>query len=115
MWRSYYAKDRLRLFRELAELLRRQYHLPFVRSNLLAYHAARAAFVFKKGKGLANYQKALPSLMRFYTAIRKVSVTSFDVDRTKLELDWWIVHWERAKHTSEDLDCVLAEWSAEVY
>jgi hypothetical protein len=28
MWRSYYAKERLRLFNELAELLRRQYRLP---------------------------------------------------------------------------------------
>src|SRR5262249_16197995 len=27
MWRSYYAKDRVKLFTQLAELLRSQYHL----------------------------------------------------------------------------------------
>jgi len=116
MWRSYYAKDHLRLFGQLAELLRRQYHLPFGRSNLLAYYAARAAFVFKEGKCLAGYQKAMPSLIRFYTAIRRVSDTSFDVDRAaKLELRWWIAHRERAEHVPQDPDRALAEWSAEVY
>jgi hypothetical protein len=28
MWRSYYAKQRLLLFFQLTELLRREYHLP---------------------------------------------------------------------------------------
>jgi len=28
MWRSYYDKQRLRLFNELSELLRTQYHMP---------------------------------------------------------------------------------------
>src|SRR2546422_3762996 len=49
MWRSYYEKQRLRLFNQAAELLRTQYHMPPVRSNLVAYYAAKAAFVFKDG------------------------------------------------------------------
>ncbi|HSP62091.1 MAG TPA: hypothetical protein VLQ90_03820, partial [Pyrinomonadaceae bacterium] len=28
MWRSYYEKQRLRLFNQLSELLRTQYHMP---------------------------------------------------------------------------------------
>ena len=62
MWRSYYDKQRLRLFNELSELLRTQYHMPLIRSNSTAYDAANAAFVFKQGKQRADYEKALPDL-----------------------------------------------------
>src|ERR1044072_7691627 len=51
MWRSYYSRERVKLFGELAELLRTQYRLPFWRSNAVAYRAAKAAFVFKDGRG----------------------------------------------------------------
>src|SRR5207302_4023233 len=73
MWRSYYEKHRLRLFSQAAELLRTQYHMPPVRSNLVAYYAAKAAFVFKDGKERADYEKALPDLVKFYAALRKMS------------------------------------------
>ena len=51
MWRSYYSRQRVKLFGELAELLRTQYRLPLLRSNAVAYRAAKAAFVFKAGTG----------------------------------------------------------------
>src|SRR5262245_42885679 len=57
MWRSYYARERVTLFLELTELVRTQYHLPFLRSNLLAYRAAHAAFVFKDGHDCAEYER----------------------------------------------------------
>src|SRR5687768_11650026 len=50
MWRSYYGRERARLFAQLGELLRTQYRLPLVRSNVVAYQAAKAAFVFKIGR-----------------------------------------------------------------
>lgn len=116
MWRSYYAKERLKLFNELAELMRTQYHMPLVRSNAVAYQAAQAAFIFKDGHNRADYEKALPNLVKFYTAIREVSDAPFDVDRAaKLELEWWIVHRERAHHPPGDLDRALAELPAEIY
>ena len=116
MWRSYYSRERLRLFLQLSELLRTQYHLPFLRSNLTAYYAAKAAFVFKDGKDRADYEKALPGLIRFYTEIRKVSYIEFDVERAaRLELEWWIIHRERANYQPGDLERALAELSAEVY
>src|SRR6266581_3347218 len=82
MWRSYYEKQRLRLFNQLSELLRTQYHMPLVRSNTTAYYAANAAFVFKQGRQRADYEKALPDLVKFYSAIRQMSDIPFDVDRT---------------------------------
>lgn len=50
MWRSYYDKERVRLFNQLAFLLRRQYHMQLLRSYVVGFHAAKAAFIFKDGK-----------------------------------------------------------------
>jgi hypothetical protein len=116
MWRSYYEKQRLRLFNQLSELLRSQYNMPLVRSNQVAYYAADAAFVFKKGKQRSDYEKALPELVKFYQAIRKMSDIPFDPDRAaRLELEWWIIHRERETHAPGDLDRALAELQAEIY
>jgi hypothetical protein len=116
MWRSYYAKQQVKLYNEMTELLRSQYNLPFVRSNTVAYQAARAAFVFKDGRNRADYEKALPYLVSFYTSIRKVSDIPFDIDRAaRLELEWWIVHRERNQHAPRDLDRALADLAAELY
>ena len=116
MWRSYYGRERLRLFLELGEVLRSQYRLPWVRSNAVAVKAAKAAFVFKDGKSRPDYEKALPDLVDFYSEIRAVSSTGFDVEKAaKLELEWWIVHRERERHDPNDLVVALAELAAEVY
>lgn len=116
MWRSYYAKERVKLFTQLAELMRSQYHMPFATSNAVAYQAAKAAFVFKEGKKREDYEKALPNLIKFYQAIRDGSDTPFDVEKAaKLELEWWIVHRQRARHEPGELDRALAELPAEIY
>jgi hypothetical protein len=116
MWRSYYDKQRVKLFKELAELLRTQYQMPFFRSNRVAYYAANAAFVFKRGKQRGDYEQALPDLVKFYQSIRDMSDVPFDPNRAaKLELEWWIIHRERAKHQPQDLARSLAELQAELY
>jgi hypothetical protein len=116
MWRSYYDKERLLLFRQLAETLRTQYGLPYLRSNAVAFRAAKAAFVFKEGKGRGDYEKALPDLVRYYAAIREVSDAPFDVEKAaKLELEWWIIHRERQRHPRADLDRLLADLPATLY
>jgi hypothetical protein len=116
MWRSYYSRERVKLFRELAELLRTQYRLPLLRSNAVASRAARAAFVFKDGRSRADYERALPDLFNFYQSIRAVSDTDFDVERAaRLELEWWIVHRERRAHGPEDLPRALAALQAELF
>ncbi|MFN2577543.1 MAG: hypothetical protein ABR607_07615 [Pyrinomonadaceae bacterium] len=116
MWRSYYEKQRVRLFNQMTELLRSQYHMTPVKSNLVAYYAANAAFVFKEGKERSDYEKALPDLINFYSAVRKMSDIQFDVDKAaRLELEWWIIHRQRAQHARGDLDRALAELQAEIY
>ena len=116
MWRSYYEKRRVQLFNQLAELLRTQYRMSQLRSNQVAYYGANAAFVFKQGQQRSDYEKALPDLVKFYDAIRKMSDIPFDADRAaRLELEWWIIHRQRAQHPPGDLDKALAELQAEIY
>ena len=116
MWRSYYERERVQLFFQLAELLRVQFDLPWLRSYVVAFHAAKAAFVFKDGHSREDYEKALPDLRRYYRAIRNVNTTPFDVEQeAKLELEWWIVHRQREQHAPGDLDRALAEAAAELY
>jgi hypothetical protein len=116
MWRSYYEKQRVRLFNEMTELLRTQYHMTPVKSNVVAYYAANAAFVFKEGRQRSDYEKALPDLITFYNYLHNTSDVDFDVYKvSKLELEWWIIHRERAKHAPGDLDRALAELQAAIY
>src|SRR5438045_2771091 len=116
MWRSYYEKQRVRLFNQMTELLRSQYHMTPVKSNLVAYYAAHAAFVFKEGKERADYEKALPDLIKFYNYVHNMSDIDFDVYKAaKLELEWWIIHRQRAQHPPGDLEKALTEQQAELY
>jgi hypothetical protein len=112
MWRSYYDKRPLPLFLELGDLMRRQFHFPPLRSYLVAYHAARAAFLFKGGHSRPDYERALPDLVRYFEAVHRISDTGFDAHRAaELELEWWIVHRQR----SPDLPRALADAGAALY
>jgi hypothetical protein len=116
MWRSYYSRERVRMFGELTELLEKQYHLPFWRRQLVAFYAAKAAFVFKDGKTREDYEKALPDVEKFIGEIHDVSTTDFDVKQAaRLELEWWIVHRQRKQYKEGDLARTLAEAAAALY
>lgn len=116
MWRSYYGRQPVKLFSELAEVLRTQYQFPIVRSYLGAYYAARAAFVFKDGRQRSDYERALPDLESYYRLIHNIGNLHFDVARAaKLELEWWIVHRERDTQPAGALGIACAEAAAEVY
>ncbi|HRH40782.1 MAG TPA: hypothetical protein PKY82_03995 [Pyrinomonadaceae bacterium] len=116
MWRSYYAKERLEMFSQLTEVLEKQYKLPFWRRQLMAYYAAKSAFVFKDGKSREDYEKALPDLRKFYSEIRDISTTEFEVERVaKTELEWWIIHRDRKKYQEGDLANALAEAASAIY
>jgi len=116
MWRSYYDRRRLLLFRQLVTLLRRQFRLPPLRSVVLAGLAARAAAVFQVGASRADYERALPLLDRYYASIRAASTVPFDPrEAARLELEWWIVHREAGGVPSPELERALAAVAAELY
>jgi hypothetical protein len=116
MWRAYYEKREGALFRDTSVLLRTQYHMPWLRSYSVAYQAARAAFVFKRGRVRADYEMALPLLESYYESIRAVSDRSFDARQVaRLELEWWIVHRQRELHDVADLERALEDLQAAIY
>jgi hypothetical protein len=79
MWRSYYAHQPARLYGQLLDLMRNQYHLPFWRASLAAWHAAHAAVVFQRGHNRGEYELALPGLADYYSLIRRSSDIPFSV------------------------------------
>jgi hypothetical protein len=116
MWRSYYDHRRLELLGDMARLLRTEYHLPFWRSWLGAWHAARAAVVFQRGRNREEYRRALPDIRAFYRLICAAGDVPFDVDTvSRLELEWWIVHRQRETYTPADLARALADLQAAIY
>lgn len=116
MWRSYYSRDRVKLFTQLSDLLESEFHFPLWRRQRVALYAAKAAFIFKDGNTRADYEKALPDITKFYREIRDVSESEFDVDAAaRTELEWWIVHRQRAQHPRGDLSKALADSAAVVY
>lgn len=112
MWRSYYERRPLRLFRQMMTLLGTQYHMPPLMRTRNAYRAAHAAFVFKDGHNRADYERALPELERYYADIEAQSATPFDFRKAaRVELEWWILHRER----SPELASALATLQAVIY
>jgi hypothetical protein len=116
MWRSYYEKKKLKLLWQSAELMRKQFGVPFWRSTTMAYHAAKAAFVFKDGKNRSDYNKALPNLTNYYTRINNISKTPFDAGKAaKLELEWWIIRRYRNEHPPAEWEKLLAQTAEAMY
>ncbi|MFJ1258322.1 hypothetical protein [Cupriavidus sp. CuC1] len=116
MWRSYYDRQHVPLFLELAQTLRTQYRLPWLRSYVGAYYGASAAFTFKEGKERSDYAKALPALQTYFSLIRNTGNRDFDVARTAtLELEWWIVHRQRERYAPGALASACAEAAASLY
>lgn len=116
MWRSYYEKKKLKLFLQSSELMRKQFGVPFWRSQVMAYHAAKAAFTFKDGKNREDYKKALPDLVKYYAAIDNISDTSFDVNEAaRLELEWWVIRRYRSEHPPAEWESCLARNAEIVY
>lgn len=112
MWRAYSSGEKLPLLFDVAELLRSEYRLPFLRSNLTAFYAARAAFVFKQSRSRADCEQALPDLRRFYSVLHEISNQPLDADKAAhLELEWWMLHRDR----SPQLEQALAALQAEIF
>jgi len=116
MWRSYYEHRPLSLFLQSAELMRIQFKAPFWRSNLMAFHAAKAAFIFKYGKNRDEYKNALPNLTKYFGLINDISEVSFEENRAAaLELEWWIIRRYRQEHPPVEWEKYLAETAEEIY
>jgi hypothetical protein len=72
--------------------------------------------VLSLGKQRSDYEKALPALQAYFALIRHTGNIDFDAQRAaNLELEWWIVHRERASYPPGALGRACAEAAAAVY
>ena len=116
MWRAYYERKPVLLFFGLSHMLRSQFGFPPLRSVLGAVHASRAAFVFKDGKNRTDYERALPMLREYFSEIHRTGNIDFDVERAaSAELEWWIVHRDRAAYPPDALGNACAEAASALY
>ncbi len=116
MWQSYYDRNAVLLFWQLAGGLRRQFHAPFWRSFGLAFQATKAAFLFKRGESRADYERAMPILIDYYQSIQDLTHERFNVRQVAtLELNWWIIHRQRNRYSYADLADALGQTSAALY
>jgi hypothetical protein len=90
--------------------------MPFWRSAVAGYHAAKAAEVFQRGQNRSEYELVLPDLVASYRLILRTSASAFDVNAVaRLELEWWVVQRERERHAPGDLETALARLQGEIY
>lgn len=116
MWRSYYERRPVRLFRQLTRAHREQFGTGFVRSFPIAYRAARAAFTFKDGRTRDEYARALPDLERYFASLNAIAAEPFDVKQAAHdELEWWIIRREPAKHSTADWNRYIAGVASAIY
>lgn len=113
MWRDYYEHRRAALFLGLATSLRTQFGLGLTGSWVTAFHAARAAVVFQKGRSRTEYEQALPDLRSYYESLLRKGARAEDAAR--LELEWWILHRERDRIPAGALEKALAALQARIY
>lgn len=116
IWRSYVNNGRVSLYRQLAGGLRSQFNTPYWRSYGLAFQASRAAFVLKEGNTPADYEAAVPLLLDYYTAVKRLSGESFDPQAmARLDVEAWAMHRNRGRYSYDDLARILAQSAGTLY
>jgi hypothetical protein len=114
MWRDYYERNYVSLFRRLYALNRNEYGFSPWDSLRLAWDAAAAAKVFQPTRSRAEAQVALPHLERYFARMARRSIEQFDAGKAaRLELDWWQLRRENA--TPERFGEGIARVAAELF
>ena len=114
MWRAYYAKERVRLFKTLVISLREQNRYSWAKAVESAFYLARAASRFAEMK--TGYEEVLPDLERAYTIARDWTGGSFDPRAVaKAELAWWVARRVPGENSAEQIGGLIADENALLY
>jgi hypothetical protein len=114
MWQSYYAKERMNLFRLLVIMLREQYHYSWATAVAEAFHLARAAATF--GDATSNYETVLPDLENAYSTARTRLGAGFDPTAVaRAELAWWVARRVPGRDGPEEVGELMAQEYALLY
>ena len=89
MWRAYYDKRFLALFKDHYSLSRDHYGYSPLDSLRMVLSAAKAAKKFQPTTSRAAAAAALPDLVSFFTVLAKGAPAPFDIESAaRTELDW---------------------------
>jgi len=114
MWRAYYSRENVRLFRLLVVMLREQYNYPWATAVREGVHLARAAATFATAR--ADYEVVLPDLMAAYTIARDWTGAGFDPAAVaKAELAWWVARRIPGQNSPEQIGELIAVEYALLY
>jgi hypothetical protein len=114
MWRAYYNRENLNLFRTLLTALREQFRYPWSKAGNAGYHLAKAASDF--GKATDHYERVLPDLEKAYGISREWTGAGFDpAEVARAELAWWVARREPAQRAPENVGRLIAVLYARFY
>lgn len=102
MWRSYYNRENVNLFRTLITALREQFRYPWSKAGRAGYHLAKAASDF--GKATDHYERVLPDLEKAYAISREWTGAGFDpAEVARAELAWWVARRDPTQRDPENV------------
>jgi len=107
MWKAYYSKERVKLFRLLVTMLHEQYRYSWATATREAFHLARAAATF--GDLKENYDVVLPDLETFYVTAKSRLGAGFVANAVaRAELAWWIARRLPGQNSAEQVGQLIA-------
>jgi hypothetical protein len=111
MWRAYYAKERVELFRLLVVSLREQNRYSWAKAIQAGFHLARAASQFADMR--SDYERVLPDLERAYTIAKSWTGAGFDPAAVaRAELSWWVARRVPGENSPERIGGLIADENA---
>jgi hypothetical protein len=114
MWKAYYDRQPLMLFRLLTIQLREQYSYTWAKAIQAAFHLARAAATFGDLRG--DYEQVLPDLERAYAIARDWTRANFDPAAVaRAELAWWVARRTPGDNSPEQVGDDIARTYALLY
>jgi hypothetical protein len=115
MWRTYYAKDNVHLFRDLVTLLHEQNRYSWLRATQASLYLARAASRFASIHA-DDDARVLPDLVAAYTVERAWLAADFTPDAVaRAELAWWVARRIPGQNSPEDVGGLIADENALLY
>lgn len=114
MWRDYYEKRYVGLFRDLYSVSRDQYHFSPLDSLRIAYAAVSAAKAFQPSQSRLEAAAAIPPLITYFSILAHGTTARFSaVEAARTELEWWQARREAA--LPEQYGLIIAHVAAMVY
>jgi len=111
MWQAYYAKAKVRLFKDLVTMLHEQNRYPWAKSVKAGFYLARAAATFGDARG--DYERVLPDLERAYEIEKDWVRAGFDPNAVaRAELAWWVARRMPGQNSAEQVGRLIAEENA---